>query len=46
LSICRDIIESHSGRIRVASLVRRGTTFTVKLPRHTSVSCKPTQAVA
>lgn len=32
LSICRDIIESHNGRIRVASLVGRGTTFTVKLP--------------
>lgn len=34
LSICRDIIESHSGRIRVASLVGRGSTFTVKLPCH------------
>jgi signal transduction histidine kinase len=32
LSICRDIIEEHNGRIRVASLVGRGTTFTVKLP--------------
>jgi signal transduction histidine kinase len=32
LSICRDIIESHNGRIRVESLVGRGTTFTVKLP--------------
>lgn len=32
LSICRDIIEAHNGRIRVESLVGRGTTFTVKLP--------------
>lgn len=31
LSICRDIIEAHHGRIRVESLVGRGTTFTVKL---------------
>jgi signal transduction histidine kinase len=33
LSICRQIIEAHQGRIRVESLVGRGTTFTVKLPR-------------
>ncbi len=32
LAICRDIIESHQGRIRVESIVGRGTTFTVKLP--------------
>jgi signal transduction histidine kinase len=32
LSICRDIIEAHNGRIRVESLIGRGTTFTVKLP--------------
>lgn len=32
LSICRDIIEAHNGRIRVESVVGRGTTFTVKLP--------------
>ncbi len=32
LSICREIIEAHHGRIRVESLVGRGTTFTVKLP--------------
>ncbi|QDU62483.1 Sensor protein ZraS [Planctomycetes bacterium Pan216] len=33
LSICREIIERHHGRIRVESRVGRGTTFTLKLPR-------------
>ena len=32
LSTCRDIIESHRGRIRVDSTVGRGTAFTLKLP--------------
>ncbi|NOX56724.1 MAG: sensor histidine kinase [Planctomycetes bacterium] len=32
LALCRDIIENHKGRIRVESLVGRGTTFTLKLP--------------
>jgi signal transduction histidine kinase len=32
LSMCRDIIESHHGRIRVDSTVGRGTAFTLKLP--------------
>lgn len=32
LSVCRQIIEQHNGRIRVESLVGRGSTFTVKLP--------------
>jgi len=32
LAVCRDIIESHKGRIRVESAVGRGTTFTLKLP--------------
>src|SRR4029079_2807355 len=32
LSICREIIERHQGRIRVESQVGKGTTFTVKLP--------------
>lgn len=35
LSVCRQIIEQHQGRIRVESLVGRGSTFTVKLPRCT-----------
>ncbi len=36
LAVCRDIIEAHNGRIRVESLVGRGTTFTVKLPACTA----------
>ncbi|MBI3467473.1 MAG: ATP-binding protein [Planctomycetes bacterium] len=42
LAICRDIIEAHNGRIRVESLVGRGSTFTVKLP----VAPSTQQAVA
>jgi signal transduction histidine kinase len=32
LAMCRDIIESHHGRIRVDSTVGKGTAFTLKLP--------------
>jgi signal transduction histidine kinase len=32
LSVCRQIIEQHHGRIRVESLLGKGSTFTVKLP--------------
>jgi signal transduction histidine kinase len=32
LSVCRQVIEQHRGRIRVESLVGKGSTFTVKLP--------------
>lgn len=32
LSVCRQIIEQHQGRIRVESLVGKGATFTIKLP--------------
>lgn len=32
LSVCRQIIEQHNGRIRVESLANKGSTFTVKLP--------------
>lgn len=32
LSLCRDIIEAHKGRIRVESTVGRGTTFTLRFP--------------
>lgn len=32
LSVCRQIIEQHNGRIRVESLPGKGTIFTVKLP--------------
>ncbi len=33
LSVCRQIIEQHHGRIRVESVQGRGSTFTVKLPK-------------
>lgn len=32
LAACRDIIEAHNGRIRVASTEGKGTAFTLKLP--------------
>ncbi|MEN6458109.1 MAG: ATP-binding protein [Thermoguttaceae bacterium] len=32
LSMCRDMIEAHHGRIRVESTVGKGTAFTLKLP--------------
>jgi signal transduction histidine kinase len=32
LSMCRDIIEAHHGRLRVDSTVGKGTAFTLKLP--------------
>jgi signal transduction histidine kinase len=38
LSVCRQIIEQHQGRIRVESLVGKGSAFTVKLPLHLSLS--------
>lgn len=34
LSVCRQIIEQHQGRIRVESMIGKGSTFTVKLPTH------------
>ena len=36
LDMCRRIIESHGGRIRVESVPGQGTTFTLKLPRSNS----------
>ncbi len=36
LSACREIIESHQGRIRVESTVGKGTAFTIKLPPATA----------
>jgi signal transduction histidine kinase len=32
LAICREIVESHAGRIEVDSTVGEGTTFTVRIP--------------
>ncbi|HEX2201666.1 MAG TPA: HAMP domain-containing sensor histidine kinase [Longimicrobium sp.] len=34
LAICREIVESHGGRLEVQSAVGEGTTFTVTLPLH------------
>ena len=34
MSVCRQIVEQHQGRIRVESKVGKGSTFTVKLPLH------------
>ena len=39
LSVCRQIIEQHQGRIRVESLVGKGSTFTLKLPLSKSAEC-------
>ena len=32
LALCKEVLESHHGRIRVESAVGRGTTFTLKFP--------------
>ncbi len=40
LSMCRDIIESHHGRIRVDSTVGKGTAFTLKLPTADKIAPK------
>ncbi|RLS59182.1 MAG: sensor histidine kinase [Planctomycetota bacterium] len=32
LALCKEIIDSHQGRIRVESVVGRGTTFTLRFP--------------
>ena len=46
LSMCRDIIEAHQGRIRVDSTVGRGTAFTIKLPTVNKASCRHATAPA
>jgi len=38
LSVCKDIIESHNGTINVESEPDMGTTFTIILPAHSSVT--------
>jgi signal transduction histidine kinase len=52
LSLARDVMETHGGRIRVESAVGVGTTFTLKLPlanakpvqRTTTTTAKPAAA--
>ncbi|MBN2023891.1 MAG: sensor histidine kinase [Pirellulales bacterium] len=46
LSMCRDIIESHQGRIRVESTVGKGTAFTLKLPVAPAKAPKPAPIAA
>jgi signal transduction histidine kinase len=41
LSVCRQIIEQHQGRIRVESLVGKGSKFTVKLPLQAAEAVLP-----
>jgi signal transduction histidine kinase len=46
LSMCREIIESHRGRIRVESSVGKGTAFTLKLPAVSKDAPKKTPPAA
>src|SRR5208283_3750144 len=46
LSMCREIIEAHHGRIRVDSTVGRGTAFTLKLPTAGKVAAARPAAAA
>jgi signal transduction histidine kinase len=46
LSMCRNIIEAHQGRIRVDSTVGRGTAFTLRIPAATAASAAPTPCVS
>jgi signal transduction histidine kinase len=41
LSMCRDAIEAHHGRIRVDSTVGKGTAFTLKLPAAKTAPTRP-----
>ena len=43
LSVCRQIIEQHHGRIRVESVVGKGSKFTVKLPLQTTGETAPAE---
>ncbi|NQU24765.1 MAG: sensor histidine kinase [Candidatus Nealsonbacteria bacterium] len=46
LSMCRDIIEAHHGRIQVQSTLGKGTAFTLKLPTATKATRKRTPVAA
>jgi signal transduction histidine kinase len=45
LSLCRDIIEAHKGRIRVESTLGQGTTFTLKFPLADAPATEPTSGL-
>ncbi len=36
LAITKEIIEDHKGKIKVHSVLGRGTTFTIRLPNHST----------
>jgi signal transduction histidine kinase len=40
LSMCKDILEAHHGRLRVDSTVGKGTAFTLKLPTEAKAASK------
>jgi signal transduction histidine kinase len=46
LSMCRDIVDAHRGRIRVESTVGKGTAFTIKLPTVQTAGNAPPITVA
>ncbi len=46
LSLCREIVEAHKGRIRVESAIGKGTTFTLKFALVEAPASKATAPVA
>ena len=46
LSMCKEVIEAHHGRIRVESTVGKGTAFTLKLPTVTKAAKRTAAAPA
>lgn len=44
LALCREVVESHKGRIRVESAIGRGTTFTLKFPLSRPVALSSTNS--
>ena len=46
LAVCRDIVESHKGRLRAESRPGRGTTFTLRLPVYTAPAPPKAQPAA